>query len=408
MSAWRRVISWLQAAALGVSFGIGLDTNVLRTEISTLLKSTGSNFEHHYHVIRRAEPLVPIGLTDVEQWMASGKAVKMDDVELFPRPDQKGQPRTVPVAGRLAKVRSAFGNGQALVINSLHRWCPKGMALATELKAQVGLPVDVYMYLTPPYSKSYGLHADVMDAFMVQLVGSKHWTACERDGSNCTDTTLVKGDVLYLPMGSQHKAWTTDELSAHLTVNIERQFYVWGSIAQALADRLASISEAGRGLDTLRNMQPYGMEGETDLARLLEQSALRLPKIMVQPSAVAVRFEQSKTLSGAALAEEWQSVLSDILSLQLRQPVVLLNGRRFQTADALFKMLEATSEADTQSALDWVARTIESGIRDQHEAAMRGSKMPKLKDQGPEQLGALAAARVSTLDKNIKRPRTEI
>ena len=63
-----------------------------------------------------------------------------------------------------------------MVINSLHRWEATSARLADALQAELRLPVDVYMYLTPPRSHSYGLHADVMDAYMVQLVGEKNWT----------------------------------------------------------------------------------------------------------------------------------------------------------------------------------------------------------------------------------------
>ena len=40
-----------------------------------------------------------------------------------------------------------------MVINSLHRWSEPGARLALELYGAVELPVDVYMYLTPPHSR---------------------------------------------------------------------------------------------------------------------------------------------------------------------------------------------------------------------------------------------------------------
>ncbi|CAK0911921.1 unnamed protein product, partial [Prorocentrum cordatum] len=218
----------------------------------------------------------------------------------------QSSPRPVPVEGRLEKVREAFGEGQALVINSLHRWCPEAAQLASALRAQLGLPVDVYMYLTPPYSHSYGLHSDVMDAFMVQLVGRKHWLACS--GENCTSVDTENGDVLYLPMRARHSAWTSGELSAHLTVNVERQFYVWGSVLQAVAKRLL-LPGAGARLDGLADMKPFGLEEEgshddNELVRLICRSAPSLPALVQMPGAVLNHTRDGAELNGEGLEQE--------------------------------------------------------------------------------------------------------
>ena len=105
-------------------------------------------------------------------WLKLGtEAIAPDDIELFglPENDLNGGTVPVPEARRFETVSQAFGSGRALVINSLHRWCPKANAMAAVLNSEVGLPIDVYMYLTPPFSASYGLHSDVMDALMVRI-----------------------------------------------------------------------------------------------------------------------------------------------------------------------------------------------------------------------------------------------
>ena len=59
-------------------------------------------------------------------------------------------------------------------------------------------------------------------------------------------------------MGTKHHAWTEGSLSAHLTVNVERQFVVWGALLTATACRLLlDARKCGSAL------QPFGMEGET-------------------------------------------------------------------------------------------------------------------------------------------------
>ena len=137
------------------------------------------------------------------------------------------------------------------------------------------------MYLTPPRSHSYGLHADVMDAFMVQLVGERIGRSAPPSAStsSCGAATCST-----LPMGTKHHAWTEGSLSAHLTVNVERQFVVWGALLMATACRLLlDARKCGSAL------QPFGMEGETGLSRALQSLAEQngAPRLLRTPDALA-------------------------------------------------------------------------------------------------------------------------
>merc|ERR1719498_2338014 len=72
---------------------------------------------------------------------------------------------------------------------------------------------------------------------MIQLHGWKNWSVCDRfverkkyNSKLCKNVTLKGGDVMYVPFRTNHYAWTESELSSHLTVNVERHHYVWGSV----------------------------------------------------------------------------------------------------------------------------------------------------------------------------------
>mmetsp|Transcript_65047 Transcript_65047/g.136263 ORF Transcript_65047/g.136263 Transcript_65047/m.136263 type:complete len:595 (-) Transcript_65047:39-1823(-) len=197
-------------------------------------------FERTWSLHRHDKPLVPIDLEHVAEWLyASKEAAKA--VEILPHPKNRREYRGK--AGLLSRFEDAFLKGHSMVINSLHLWSEPAIRVARALFYEIGLPVDVYMYLTPPFSESYGQHCDVMDAFMVQLAGSKTWVLCEERNyrsapseeykGTCQEVTLKGGDVMYVPFQMMHYVKTEDEVSAHLTINVERQYYVWASFLLA-------------------------------------------------------------------------------------------------------------------------------------------------------------------------------
>jgi hypothetical protein len=139
-------------------------------------------------------------------------------------------------------VADLFAGGATVVLQALHRtWAPIA-DLATELGAELGHPVQVNAYVTPPDGQGFGAHYDVHDVFVLQLAGTKRWTvhapvhpdplrgqpwtdrsdAVARRAREAPAMTrdLCPGDVLYLPRGWLHSATAGPEVSAHLTVGV--------------------------------------------------------------------------------------------------------------------------------------------------------------------------------------------
>ena len=141
------------------------------------------------------------------------------------------------------RVAALFAEGTTVVLQALHRTWPAVIGFATELGAELGHPVQVNAYVTPPSSRGFSAHYDVHDVFVLQLAGRKHWTihapvhpdplrdqpwndhaaavaARARDEAPAIDTVLEPGDAMYLPRGWLHAATALGEVSAHLTVGI--------------------------------------------------------------------------------------------------------------------------------------------------------------------------------------------
>jgi ribosomal protein L16 Arg81 hydroxylase len=140
------------------------------------------------------------------------------------------------------KVLAALADGSTLVLQGLHRTWPPLVDFSARLADELGHPVQVNAYITPPQNQGFAPHHDVHDVFVLQVSGRKHWTIhapvvtdplsnqpfeafkseiAERvAGEPLIDTVVEAGDALYLPRGTVHSASALGETSIHLTVGV--------------------------------------------------------------------------------------------------------------------------------------------------------------------------------------------
>ncbi len=133
-----------------------------------------------------------------------------------------------------------FSEGSTIVLQGLHRtWRPVN-DLAARLAAELGHPVQVNAYITPPQSQGFAPHYDTHDVFVLQIAGTKQWTVHEPVTALPTApwdtvadqvahqarktpviaTTMRPGDCLYLPRGFIHSAAALAQTSVHLTFGV--------------------------------------------------------------------------------------------------------------------------------------------------------------------------------------------
>jgi lysine-specific demethylase/histidyl-hydroxylase NO66 len=141
------------------------------------------------------------------------------------------------------KVLALLDDGATLVLQALHRTWPPLVDFAARLSAELGHPVQINAYITPPLSQGFASHYDVHDVFVLQIAGRKQWrihepvfvdplrehdweqrkaevAAAAAAQPPLIDTVLVPGDALYLPRGYLHSAGALGEMSIHLTVGV--------------------------------------------------------------------------------------------------------------------------------------------------------------------------------------------
>jgi hypothetical protein len=172
-----------------------------------------------------------------------------------------------------AALARLHADGATIVLQGLHRTHGPLVDFAQQLAADLGHPVQVNAYVTPPQAQGFSDHYDVHDVFVLQVAGEKHWFIREpvlrhptRDQpwtdrraaveaaarqQPLIDVVLRPGDALYLPAGFLHAAQALGETSAHLTLGV----HTW-TRAHLLAELVRSLQV----VEGLREPLPLGVD----------------------------------------------------------------------------------------------------------------------------------------------------
>ncbi|HET8614307.1 MAG TPA: cupin domain-containing protein [Actinomycetales bacterium] len=216
------------------------------------------------------------------------------------------------------KLLRLFADGATIVLQGLHRLWPPLIDFSQALTADLGHPVQVNAYVTPPQSRGFDDHYDVHDVFVLQVEGEKRWRVHEpvhraplRDqpwtdhratveaaaGTEpVIDTVLRPGDCLYLPRGYLHAATALGGVSTHLTFGV----HTW--TRHHLADELvrAALIALREDADTRASL-PLGIDvgdaadvaDEVELVRRRVAEAIGTVSADVVADRLAVRSRAS-------------------------------------------------------------------------------------------------------------------
>ncbi len=198
------------------------------------------------------------------------------------------------------KVLTALADGSTLVLQGLHRTWPPLVDFGSQLAAELGHPVQINAYVTPPQNQGFDPHYDVHDVFVLQVAGRKKWTVhrpvvddplanqpwdarraevqARAAEEPIFETVLEPGDAVYLPRGTIHAAQALGELSIHLTVGVH---------PLTRYDLVKHLLEAVQDDPALRASLPVGVDlaDPTVLAPALEDTVGALQRAL---AAVAV------------------------------------------------------------------------------------------------------------------------
>jgi bifunctional lysine-specific demethylase and histidyl-hydroxylase NO66 len=193
------------------------------------------------------------------------------------------------------RILELFLDGHTVVLQGLHRLWPPIIDFAGALTIDLGHPVQVNAYITPPSSTGFSAHYDVHDVFVLQIAGEKRWRIHEQvlvhplrtqpwedraaavsaraSEQPLVDEVLRPGDALYLPRGFLHAAEALGEMSIHLTVGVHpvTRHTVLEALTALVADEPLLRSSLPLGVDVSDPAQI-----ETDVAATAEALIDRL------------------------------------------------------------------------------------------------------------------------------------
>jgi len=232
------------------------------------------------------------------------------------------------------RVLALFADGGTLVLQALHRLWPPLIDFSAALADDLGHPVQVNAYLTPPQSQGFSSHYDVHDVFVLQLAGTKRWlihppvlteplrtqpwtdrkaaVAAAATAPPVIDALLAPGDALYLPRGWLHAATAQGEVSAHLTVGIHNLTRY--SLVEALLAEAADDPELRRSLPLGVDTGELTEEIDAVVRRLVE----RLPELPTESAGQRVRRQLWSGVRPVPLAPIAQTAAAAQLTVTAR------------------------------------------------------------------------------------------
>lgn len=190
-----------------------------------------------------------------------------------------------------AKMRKLFESDKATMqIHQPQRWVDGLWESLEKLECFFGCLVGCNAYVTPPAAQGLAPHYDDVEVFIVQLEGEKCWKLYKppvelpRSYSKNFDEaeiglpthqfTLKPGDLLYMPRGTIHQAWTPESSgthSTHITISTYQNHTV-GDCLKAVAPDL--IDAAVDACVELRRGLPMQFLPHSRLSKAAVEAAL--------------------------------------------------------------------------------------------------------------------------------------
>lgn len=135
------------------------------------------------------------------------------------------------------KLFKLFDSGATIIINSAHKAIPNLADACSAFEQEMKIRVQANIYITPPNSQGFAMHYDPHDIFLMQIKGPKTWQIYDTGEELPTTNKAFKnkpklvakfdvqaGDLLYLPRGTVHEAFSTAISTIHVNFSCKARY----------------------------------------------------------------------------------------------------------------------------------------------------------------------------------------
>jgi hypothetical protein len=145
--------------------------------------------------------------------------------------------RKTETASDAGSLYQSFIDGSSINVNHIDKQFPSINRLCRKLEQLFHFPSGANLYLTPPHSQGFAAHYDRHEVFVLHISGEKRWDIWHPNqllplsdsthpvpkdlGEPLARITLKPGDMLYLPRGWVHQAYSEDATTLHVSVRVE-------------------------------------------------------------------------------------------------------------------------------------------------------------------------------------------
>ena len=186
------------------------------------------------------------------------------------------------------KMYVLLNQGATLVINGVDKKIPKLINFCSALERELKFRLRANVYITPPNAQGFAAHYDDHDVFIMQISGTKIWQLYDapielpsrqpdqKTGKHVLETPefeveLNPGDLLYIPRGIIHQAFTTATTSIHITLGLLPTYWF---------ELLREVATLAQESPSFRKAIPHGFTND-DQKRIFKKEFLQLTQTLI-------------------------------------------------------------------------------------------------------------------------------
>ncbi|HEY9176492.1 MAG TPA: cupin domain-containing protein [Flavipsychrobacter sp.] len=135
------------------------------------------------------------------------------------------------------KVLHHYYEGATIIISFAELMIPALANVNSAIEQELGIKSQANVYITPPNAQGFTQHYDTHDIILLQIKGPKTWNLYDTGEELPTSTgpftneptlietiTINTGDILYLPRGVVHEAFSSETSTIHINFSLKPRY----------------------------------------------------------------------------------------------------------------------------------------------------------------------------------------